>query len=242
MADLPYGLGAETLPPFDARLIDPSKERIDTPVDDRGLIDVDQLIQAVQETVDPEYLWPHSLSIHHFYWPEASYPYDKSVDAVSNPAIFRDLPRNKGLVPRVFENWLHQVTLPPPTPNPEVMSYRVEAWRVAKSLYLNARDTVRWEKRARRRAEYVQQNPGVLKEEFDGEDIIGEEAIQDILDHYFRGAEHNVARLERIPPEFRLFDPSKPIQALATELGQLVVPKHLRPQIPTREQELVRAA
>jgi hypothetical protein len=231
----------ESLPPLDARLIDPRHDKIETPVDERGLIDVPELIRSVQETIDPDYYWPDSLSIHHFYWPEADYPFDKTVHTRSNPAVFRNLALHKGLLPRAFENWLHIVTLPPPIPSPEVMQYRVEAWEVAKSLFGSVQKAVQWERMARRRALYVQQNPDVLQEDFNGVDIIGEEIIQEVLDRHFRGAQHQVERLERIPPEFRLFNPSQSRQVLATQLGQLVVPRQLKPQIQTGKKHALAA-
>ncbi len=213
----------ENLPPRDMRTY--PDEKIPTPTDERGLVDVPRLIAAVQKTVDPEYEWPRQLSIHHFYWPEADYPYVTAGLAVDNPAVFRNLPIHRGLLPRAFENWLHIITLPPPKPSEEVMHHRVEAWNVARSLFQKVRATIQTEKLARARAEYVRQNPVILKEEFDGVDIIGEEVMQEILERHFRGTRHHLRRLQDIPPEYRFIDPDDSLADMGRKLGRVVVPK-----------------
>ncbi len=220
------------LPPLGARLINPSKEKIQTPIDDRGLVDVPKLIQVVQETIHPEFRWTWPLNVHHFYWHEADYPYEKEFGTINNPSTFRELPINKGLLPKVFHNWLHLVTIPPPKPSPEVMNYRVEAWTVARSLFRNMQGSVQWERKASRRVGFLEHNPGTLDEKLNGEDIYGKAVMVDTLDTYFRGAEYHIRRLDQIPEDFRLFDPDQPRQILATQLGQLVVPRQLRSLIP----------
>lgn len=215
----------ETLPPFDARLLNPDKfpdDRIPTPVDHRGLIQIDRLIQDVKNTIDPNYRWPIGLSVHHFYWPAAWYPYDKNVPGSDNPATFRNLPMHKGLVIRTFENWLHKVTLPPPIPEPEVMEYQVEAWMVARDLFRMARKTVIWEKRAERRRKLIARNPGIIREGFNGVDIIGEEIMHEVLDKNFRGFEKQLLKQEQIPEEFRIIDIGGTPRAVATDLGKLM--------------------
>jgi hypothetical protein len=62
---------SESLPPPDAWLIDPRQEKIETPLDERNLIDIPKLIGAIKLTVDPSYQWGGELDVHHFYWPEA---------------------------------------------------------------------------------------------------------------------------------------------------------------------------
>lgn len=215
----------ESLPPNDARLIDPSyypHERIITPVDDRGLIDIPQLIQDVKATIDPSYVWPPDLSVHHFYWPAVWYPVDKSALASTNPSVFRNLPIHKGLVLRTFENWLHKVTIPPEMPKPEVMQYRVEAWTVASDLFKMARKTIQWEKRARRRRELLLANPSILPDDFEGVDIIGEEIMHEVLERNFRGFEYQLLRQERIPEAFRIMDISGSPERIAQNLGRVV--------------------
>lgn len=216
--------GATGLPPEDAWLINPYKDKFPTPVDDRGLVDIGVLIQAVKDTVDPNYKWPSHLSVHHFYWEEAFY---RSVFAGEWARKFRELSIHKGIVPRVFENWLHIVTLPPDVPDPEVMRQRVLSWAVAEDLFGSVCRAVAWEKRARKRAEDVQNNLINLPEAFNGEDLLGKEILQEILRRHFRGVEMHLARLNEVPEEFRLVDPTDDTEVLAQQLGRLVGPRAL---------------
>lgn len=219
-----------TLPPPEVRLIDPSNDqslRIVTPLDSRDLIDISQLITDVKATIDPDYQWPSEASVHHFYWPDSLYP-SKPGRAGNNPALFKNLPIHKGLVPRVFENWLHKVTLPPPIPEPEVRQYRVEAWTVAKDLFKMARKTVQWEKMARRRRELIARNPHIIKDGFDGSDLIGEEVMHEIMERNFRGFERQLNRQDRIPVEHRLIELGNTPARVATDLGKLVNRSSLR--------------
>lgn len=200
---------------------------LDTPVDERGLIDIPQLIQVVKTCVNPNYTWPQELSVHHFYHPGSWYPYQPQDGEASNPHVFRNLPIHKGLMPRQFENLLHWVTREPPMPDKDVMRYRVEAWTVAKNLFRMARHTVQWEKRARRRRELIAAQPAIIKAEFNGQDIIGEEIIEEVLSRHFRGIEHQIKRHENIPTEFRLVAFDGSAEVLATSLGKLIVPSSL---------------
>lgn len=214
----------ESLPPPDARLFNPRvfvDDRIPTPTDSRGLVDIPQLIADVKETIDPSYQWTGELDVHHFYWYASLYPYLKG-DSNRNPAFFRNIPVHKGLVPRSFHEWLHIVTEPPPVPEPEVMSYRIEAWMVARDLFKMARKTVQWEKKQRRRRELVAANPDILSEGFNGEDIIGEEIMHEVLEKNFRGFERQLERQERIPEVYRILDITGTPKKVATNLGKLV--------------------
>jgi hypothetical protein len=212
------------LPPFDARLIQPG-ERIPTPVDYRGLIDLDQLIAEVTSTVDPEYEWPRGLSVHHLYWPENRYPYVRSVPSSSNPRYFINLPINKALVPRVFENWVHACTEPVIPPDSEVMQYITEAWQIASHLFKTVRANIHWERMARRRRVVIASDPERLREDFDGEDLIGEAYMHDVFRKNFRVIEEQIVRSQRIPPEFRMIDLEAPPEAIAKQLGKVMVPR-----------------
>ncbi len=209
-----------TLPPRDAWLIRPG-EKIKTPTDDRGIILIDQLIKDVKETIDPSFEWQSELSVHHIYWPDAWYVYDIAEDPVSNPAIFRNLPPNKALVTRVFENWLHVITMPPPVPDTEVMRYYTEAWLVARDLFKMVRKSIKTEKLSRKRAEFLAAHPNVLPPEFNGEDKIGKEIMQEAFEKNFRGIDFQLKRQEHIPAEFRLVEFDGSLQSVGQTLGRL---------------------
>jgi hypothetical protein len=212
------------LPPREFWLLDPEKEKIVTPVDDRGLVVVPALIAAVRRTMHPRYKWGAPFDIHHFQWPDAWYLYREGYGRV-NPHLFRELSIHKGLVPRTFHNWLHRITIPPSVPSEEVMHYRVEAWSVARDLFGEVQGVVQWERRMRRRATRLQQESGVLPPAFNGADIIGQAVMADVLAGNFRGIERHMARLDTIPQEHRLFEPSNSPVQLAAMLGRLVVPE-----------------
>ena len=132
-------LQTDGLPPENVWLVDPRDpnfERLATPVDERGLIEISKLVEAVKTTIDQKYKWQGPNDVHHFYWPEHNYPHDDARSRNTSRQVFHNLPIHKGLVPRVFHNWLHSVTEPPEMPDREVMTYRVEAWDVAKYLFV----------------------------------------------------------------------------------------------------------
>ncbi len=203
--------------PFDARLVDPKKEKIDTPVDDRGLVDVTKLIESVKATVHPDFEWPTSLrepDEHHFYWYKSLYP--SEVDGEStNLAIFKGLPIHKGLVPRTFHDWLHQVTIPPEVPEPEVIEYRIEAWDVAATLFQGIQNQ---RSRIVRRFKRDYKNDS----EFMDEDTINQRMINQIAEDNFPTWHRNIERLRLLPPDFRLISPNETPVVLMNELAKIV--------------------
>lgn len=220
--DLP---GEPGLPPESVWLINPEQDKFETPIDERGLILVPELIQAVKDMVDTTYQWPMHLSVHHFYWHSGWYD---SAFAGPYAQKFRDLPIHKGLVPRVFENWLHKVTIEPDVPDPEVMELRVQGWNAAEHLFRSVRQAVVWEKRARRREARIRQNPGIVPAEFDGEDVFGKEILQDILNRHFVSVERAIEQHQRVPQEFRLVQLSEQWEVLGEQLGRLIMPKAMQ--------------
>lgn len=194
-------------------------ERLRTPTDDRGLVDIPATVKLVKSIAPLNYDWAPNLSVHHFYWPGTDYE-----EASPIARKFRELSVHKGLVLREFENLLHATTAPAPMPDEEVMVYRIEAWRVAHDLFLSARQAVAWERRMRRREALIRKKPEILPVEFNGEDKIGREVLSEILDTHFAGMDQHLERAAAIPPEYRLFDPESGKEALATKLGELVVP------------------
>jgi len=215
------------LPPQEYWLVD-GRDKLPTPVDDRGLVDTDLLIAQLLETIDPEYVWQGKSNIHHFYWPDAEYPHEHGKKQFENLALFRNMPINKGLVPVLFHNWLHRITEPPPMPSAEVIAYRSEAWMTAESLFKSCRKYKQWERRAHRRRKYIEENPQVLQGHQDQDDAVAQEIIAEVLERHFNGMSHHRTRMRCIPPEFRIVDPDMPIEKLATNLGKLVAPSALR--------------
>jgi hypothetical protein len=217
-----------SLPPKDAFLYLPKtySERIPTALDHNGVVDMHATIDAVKECIDPAYVWDNEKSLHHFQWPDSWYSvHRENGDYV--PSNFRNLPISTGLVLREFENVLHRVTLPPPVPDREVMQYRIESWQVVKNLFSAARKTVQWQKIQKKRREFISNNPSVLKEGFNGQDVIGEEIMFEILDKHFSSYESLLEKQESIPEEHRILDISGPPQLVAKRLGRLAAKKKI---------------
>ncbi|HVV66730.1 MAG TPA: hypothetical protein VHB72_01510 [Candidatus Saccharimonadales bacterium] len=226
--DTLYDDTAVWLPPRELWRASPN-DPIETPVDDRGIVDVPKLIGLVKDSVEPEYVWQLPDNTHHFYWYAARYSYDDKWTSDKkhySAGRFRDLSIHKAELPREFENWLHLITLPPPVPSREVMQYRIDSWRVAVNLFGSVRRVVMWEKRAQKRANYTARNPDVVS--YDEGDIFGEEYMETILDRQFRGVERHMSELEQVPPEFRLVQPANTPKELATQLGRIVGKRSLK--------------
>lgn len=203
------------------------KEPIETPRDKLGLIDIDELIVAVKETVTPDFNWSSPDSTHHFYWPSADYLYDTAWTKGRkkfNESSFRELPIHKGELPRVFENWLHIVTLPPTKPPREVMEYRMEGYHAAKSLFHSVREVIKWMKRSDRRAQDIANN--VIRSADNNE--YAEEYVANIIAKHFKGVEQHTKALEQVPPEFRLIEPTSSPHELAKNLGKFVTKRSMK--------------
>lgn len=125
----------DRLPPPDMRLYNPGKEGLlDTPLDERGLVDLNRLVALGKSTVDAAFGWQsRENDVHHLQWVGRYYDIaDAFVEADTH--VFRNLVNRKAYVPRLFHNWVHYITAPPPVPSDEVMSYSIDAQRVAMSL------------------------------------------------------------------------------------------------------------
>lgn len=130
------------MPPEEFRLYDPAKSgMLKTPLDERGLVDLDELVRTVKATVSPEFTWVSEFNdVHHLQWYANLY---KTRNGDLDLTDFRELVNRKAYVPRAFHNWTHAVTSPPPVPEMEVMRYSINAQRVAMSLARTASLAVR---------------------------------------------------------------------------------------------------
>jgi hypothetical protein len=116
-----------------------TRGRIETPTDRLGLVDLDGLVTIARATVHPEFSWHSPFNdVHHLQWFASNYPSDIDLGGAVTMSDFRELVSRKAYIPRVFHNWIHHVTLPPPVPSIEVMRHCVEAERVAVGLYKTA--------------------------------------------------------------------------------------------------------
>jgi hypothetical protein len=206
-------------PDPDAWQINPFLDKLETPIDDRGLVRYDALIQDIKDTISPDYEWPDEVSLDHMYYEEEWY---HSAWAPQCAIRFRELPVHKAIVPRVFENWKHLIVIPPAVPAEEVMQLRIESWDVATKLFLSICSTEVWKRRAEGRVRLLEQKPGILPPSRDGVDSVGKDIIREMLRKHFDGVERNLARLERLPPEFQMADPNKEPLQIANQLHPFV--------------------
>ena len=210
------------LPPRDMWRHDPFKdERIETPVDSRGLVVLGQLIDQVVETVDPEYKWPlvPQSDIHHLYWHREWYPVVHERGQI-NRSFFRELSVHKALVPRVFHNWIHLVTKPPAVPDPEVMAYRIEAFQLARNLFRRAQAAIRTEREFSR---------WLASDGYDRcpNDASFEEFWVPRATRVLSGMDTELSALEAVPPEFQLIELNgDSIITIARQLGRVCTMQH----------------
>lgn len=199
------------------------KYRVETPTDERGLVDIPRTLEIVQSMIKPGYILSNEDSTHHFYWWANLYQQSRDERRV-NPSFFRELPIHKGELPREFENLLHQVTMPVAPPKAEVMQYRVESWLVARSLFDSATKIIEWRRRAEDRINSGE-DPNIVRPEGD---IYAKEWMAETIDRHFDGVEQHMKDMARVPPEFRLIEPCNNPTELAQALGTLVIPRSLR--------------
>ena len=81
---------------------------------------------------------------HHFHWIAARYKKQLFPGPYSSvPAEFRNLPTNRGILPRQFHNVLHKYTLPPEVPELEDMIRYLESFAIARRLFKSAKRLIR---------------------------------------------------------------------------------------------------
>lgn len=126
------------LPPPEVRLWDKEKdEKLPTPLDNNGLADLDKLVVIGKKMVIEGHDWTSPFNdIHHLQWPGVGYGDETA-------STFRELVQRKAYIPRVFHNWLHHITLPPPLPSEEVMRHTIQAERTARAIASTAQLAVR---------------------------------------------------------------------------------------------------
>lgn len=219
------------LPSPDFWLVKPNKP-IDTPINSLGLVDIEATIIAVKQTIDPSFDWIKyggSDSTHHFYHPASDYSYSETWGKgrhVFNEGSFRELPIHKGELPRVFENWLHIITLAPPKPSKEVMENRLEGYRVAKSFFRSVRQAIQLQRRSDRYFKDIAEATDKHNSTDDGE--FAKDYVARIIEKHLKSVEMHKKELENIPPEFRLIEPDDNPHKLAKNLGRFITRRSMK--------------
>lgn len=128
------------LPPEEQRLWDIKTDgKLETPLDGRGLVDLDALVELGKRTIEPTYDWASPFNdVHHLQWPAATY---KAESTTAHE--FRELVGRKTYIPRLFHNWLHHITEEPALPSEEAMTHSIRAEEIAKAISTTVQMAVR---------------------------------------------------------------------------------------------------
>ena len=110
-------------------------EYIETPYDEFGIINRQELFRRILGSVASEYHWEGSFAgPHHLMWPRAAYNYP-NITRKDTPltTTFRGSPSLKVILPRELHDYLHRVTEPPTMPDLDVMrQYNLEQAQVSR--------------------------------------------------------------------------------------------------------------
>lgn len=199
--------------------IDPER-KMPTPVDSRGLIVVDELIEGVKAYVCPEYDWDGPSDIHHLYFYASIYWQAEHDSNGAVPALrFRELPVNKILVPRRFHNVIHTVTDPAEVPEAPVMRNYIEAWTAARNLFASVRSAVQAERRTRRWLDQHQADNSLTPEQ----EEVGLEIMEETIQRHFRGISRHLGALSLLPEEYRPFSAEVSLRDAMGQLGDILL-------------------
>jgi len=192
------------LPPRECWTVDPfgpDFQPIETPVDDRGLVDETALIRDVCTFIIPSFLWPDNPSYHHKGWKHEWYAQlEAESDGVIPALQFCELPSQGIYTPRMFHTLIHKVTRPPLMPSPDVMRHQIAAWRVAHNLLSSIEKTEKAEYRSS--VELAKPDNSTQREA----DIRAYQ--EDKFLRHFKGRLAHLDVLERVPKDHWLFNPN----------------------------------
>lgn len=201
------------LPPAEYWAIDQSNT-IQTPVDSRGLVVVDELIPAAKQYICAEYQDWGVPDKHHLYYVSTLYRLFETLSKGSVPSNqFRELAVNKILIPRRFHNVIHKVMAPASMPEPEVMQNYIDAWTVARDLFASVRNAVNAERG--RRTQKLKKGGLELPTE---QEIVDQEIMEEVLKKHFGSISRHLGAMTLLPEEFR---PLRLDGDVCTSVGEL---------------------
>ena len=177
----------EALFPPRERIRIPVGERIATPTDSRGLVDLAKLVTEVVACVDEGYLWRGKSDRHHLHWFNTIYK-DANLFMQDETLgrTFRGLPIHIVWLPKELHAFIHAVTLPVEAPSEEVMRYRIESWRVAYQLF-NA-------------------TKAILNHRYLTNEQMARKVVRELIEDQFKRLELGIRSAEELPHEFRFFE------------------------------------
>jgi hypothetical protein len=195
-------------------------EPFQTPTDQYGLVRVKPLEKIIDGTF-PEpsdrldaSLYPNN---HHLYWParwyETSHDYPSAVQSART--AFRNHPLNQLRIGHGAHQRLHDVTIPPPMPEDDVMYLRLKYMQFGRAAFIASRYVIRLDRELRRlRGELPSQ----------GERGMAESRRKGIYRN-LKTYEESIEELAAVPPELHIVsvDPQQSLRTVATRLGLLFV-------------------
>jgi hypothetical protein len=99
-----------------------TREYIETPYKEHGIIDKQELLRRVMGSVSAEYYWGGSYAgPHHLMWPRKFYEGQGLGTRRKIPMHFRSSQTLRVILPRDLHDYLHKVTEPPLAPDSDVM-------------------------------------------------------------------------------------------------------------------------
>lgn len=165
----------------------PDIRKIAPPLDDRKFIKIDELMEEVLDLFWSDYDWRSGdqlrTDIHHFYW-----PYEKFIPLqngyVTLPYRFRENFANKGRMPRLTHNVIHEFTNEVDVPNQVDLQEFLDRAAIAVELFAAAQQTVFGRSMFRSRRDDVRRNPHRLSHGRT-EDYIGEDYMRSNFERQF---------------------------------------------------------
>ena len=199
------------LPAQEFWLEDPATYKIEVKLNSKGLVDDKALIADVQSTIHPDFIWAGRADRHHLYWPRADYVTMQQTSE-SKAYAFRMVGTNVIRVQRVFHNWIHAITLPPPMPEPEVMQYSLETWEIMGNFYKAVRQTVNHQRKFAREEQ----------RRISGYSEQGKELVRTSLSRELSGVIMHLEALENVPEEYWPFRRDAKVRFAAGRVGQVI--------------------
>lgn len=193
-----------------------AENKIETPLNRWGLVDVDALVQRVNATMLPGYRWGGQNDRHHLGWAHARYQAADEQAGDSLATTFRDLPFNLIWVPREFHNWTHAVTKEPQMPSREIMREYIDEWAMISSFFKSVKDAVAtkrlYDRERRARA-------GTARELTDAQ----EQLLADDLLRKFGGVAMHASALEGVTFERWPISRDMRVETAAGQIGDVVM-------------------
>lgn len=206
--------------------------RIESSVDERGVVQPDATNAAVLTLLDPSYRGSRKVNLNDYVFPESEYK-GRFIGSLSL-VRYRNLPPNTRYLPIDIHNLFTIVVEAPAMPEPEVMSYSIEAWRVARNLFLKAAKIKEAERLVQARENDIRLFPGLVARNPSKIDL-DREYLTDAYNHQFSRFDDFLEDYASLPDEFRPADidlnadPRELAGNIVTTLGTIITPQTVRP-------------